>query len=46
MPDRRTVIKASLAAPALMAKSAAAATGPAGIKLKRPCKRQTKSCPI
>lgn len=37
MPDRRTMIKASLAAPALMARSAVAATAPGDIKLKRPC---------
>ncbi len=37
MPDRRDMIKASLIAPALLAQSASAATGPAGIRLKTPC---------
>ena len=37
MTDRRTVLKASLMAPALLAKGAGAATDPAGIQMKLPC---------
>src|ERR1700743_2945418 len=37
MTDRRTILKASMLAPALLAKSASAATGPAGIQMKLPC---------
>jgi N4-(beta-N-acetylglucosaminyl)-L-asparaginase len=37
MTDRRSLIKASLLAPALLARSASAATGPAGIQMKIPC---------
>src|SRR5215475_10682462 len=37
MTDRRTILKASLLAPAMLAKPASAATGPAGIQMKLPC---------
>src|SRR5665213_3001216 len=37
MTDRRSLIKASLLAPALFARPASAATGPAGIQMKLPC---------
>jgi len=37
MTDRRTILKASLLAPALFARPASAATGPAGIQMKLPC---------
>src|SRR6201994_1524441 len=37
MTDRRTILKASLLAPAMLSKSASAATGPAGIQMKLPC---------
>jgi N4-(beta-N-acetylglucosaminyl)-L-asparaginase len=37
MTDRRSLIKASLLAPALLARPASAATGPAGIQMKLPC---------
>ncbi len=37
MPDRRSMLKASLLLPALFSRSASAATGPAGIQMKRPC---------
>ena len=37
MTDRRSMLKASLLAPALLARPASAATGPAGIQMKLPC---------
>jgi len=37
MTDRRTILKASLLAPALFVRPASAATGPAGIQMKLPC---------
>ena len=37
MTDRRSMLKASLLVPAMFAKSASAATGPAGIQMKLPC---------
>jgi N4-(beta-N-acetylglucosaminyl)-L-asparaginase len=37
MPDRRAMLKASLLFPALFARSASAATGPAGIQMRLPC---------
>jgi N4-(beta-N-acetylglucosaminyl)-L-asparaginase len=37
MTDRRTLLKASLLAPALLARPASAAPGPTGIQLKLPC---------
>lgn len=37
MTDRRSILKASLLAPALFTKSVSAATGPEGIQMKLPC---------
>ena len=37
MTDRRSILKASLLAPAMLARPASAATGPAGIQMKLPC---------
>ena len=37
MPDRRSMLKASLLFPALFSRSSWAATGPAGIQMKLPC---------